>query len=186
MYRYSPYEMLANDIDWFFKTSDNKAIHAASAGGLIPRFVQKKRNREILIRVREKLDPIYKELIDSFGNEFYWEKLYSEININKESLRRVENQQKKFRSSPEALSSNPKWQKEYLMSFCSMAKCGFISFDRMNIEDCYDGRYQQIADGSQKKIDSEIFALLPEINVSLDEIKNENANWVDLLNERSL
>lgn len=41
MYRYSPYEMFANDIDWFFKTSDNKAIHAASAGGLIPRFVQK-------------------------------------------------------------------------------------------------------------------------------------------------
>lgn len=54
-----------------------------------------------------------------------------------------------------------------------MAKCGFLSFDRMNIEDCSDNRYQWIADGTSIKLDEDIRNILPEFNVSIEQLKTK-------------
>lgn len=182
MVHHSLNEMLVNDIDWFFKTSDDKPIHVASAGGLLPKVIKKDINCKILNQVRKIQVPLYDELIRSFDDKKHWLELLSKVDINKSSLHRVETQQAKFRSEKEANELFAHWQEEYLVSFCSMAKCGFLSFDRMNIEDCMDNRYQWIADGTSINLNDEINKILPEIKIGVEQLKNEDADWIEMLN----
>lgn len=96
--RYSLNEMLGNDIDWFFKTSDNKLIHVASAGGILPKIIRKDLNRKVLNEVRKIQEPLYNELVNSIDNKKHWDDLLSKVDINKSSLHRVETQQAMFRN----------------------------------------------------------------------------------------
>ena len=184
--RYSAREMLSNDIDWFFSTSDGFAVHVASAGGFLPKFVEKERNRKIREKLLSQIHGFYISLNES---KFYQEShirlnLLDKIEINENALSRIWDHQRNF-FDEENPDHTHDWQEDYLLSFCVMANCGFISFDRMYVEDNTLNFYQWIADGSQNILKGDVREELPKIQVSLNELKNENTDWIELLNMRN-
>lgn len=102
----------SKDIDWFCIIGD-VFCHVASAGGLIP----------IIINDREKLRSLQKRVFDSdsiFDEE--------EIVVNDDFL------DQHFGNDEEARIA-------YMLSFMSMARKGFVSFDRTNVMDLNDQTY---------------------------------------------
>lgn len=102
----------SKDIDWFCIIG-GVFCHIASAGGLLPDIVND----------REKLRDLQKRVFES---DYIFEE--EEIVVNRAFL----NQQ---------FGYNQEAQSDYLASFVSMARKGFISFDRTNVMDLSDQIY---------------------------------------------
>lgn len=102
----------SKDIDWFCIIGD-VFCHVASAGGLIPN----------IINDREKLRSLQKRVFDS---DFIFDE--EEIVVNEDFL------DQHFGDDKEA-------RKAYMLSFMSMARKGFVSFDRTNVMDLNDQTY---------------------------------------------
>lgn len=109
---YSDSYMYSKDIDWFFSINNKLFIHAASAGGLLPKQIND----------RDKLRNIQKKV-------FELPNIYSinEIRFNETFLLERFN--------------NGDGIDNYLTSFVEMAMKGFISMDRTNLEILDDNRY---------------------------------------------
>ena len=103
---YSDDYLYSKDIDWFCIIGD-VFCHVASAGGLIP----------IIINDREKLRSLQKRVFDS---DFIFDE--EEIVVNEDFL------DQHFGDDKEARIA-------YMLSFMSMARKGFVSFDRTNVMD---------------------------------------------------
>lgn len=102
----------SKDIDWFCIIGD-VFCHVASAGGLIP----------IIINDREKQRSLQKRVFDS---DFIFDE--EEIVVNEDFL------DQHFGDDKEARIA-------YMLSFMSMARKGFVSFDRTNVMDLNDQTY---------------------------------------------
>ena len=102
----------SKDIDWFCIIGD-VFCHVASAGGLIPN----------IINDREKLRSLQKRVFDS---DFIFDE--EEIVVNEAFL------DQQFGDDEEARMA-------YLHTFMSMARKGFVSFDRTNVMDLSDQMY---------------------------------------------
>jgi hypothetical protein len=116
--KYDDNYLFAKDIDWFFRI-DHVYIHVASAGGLLPE----------VINDREKLR-LYQRAVflapDKFTNE--------EILINQQFLNERFEENEVFEEDDDA-------RLNYLRSFLAMARKGFVSMDRTNLEDLTDQTY---------------------------------------------
>ena len=180
--KYSTREMRASDIDWFFLTLEDIPIHVASAAGILPNFIDKVNNRDVLELLGRTSNEFYNQLLDKnfFQDTTVRQFLLDNIRINELALERVENEQKAFYKENRVLPLE--WKENYLISFCVMAKCGFLSFDRMDIANVYSNHYQWIADGSHNVLDESITQKIPRIDVSVEDLKNTNADWLDILN----
>lgn len=110
--KYDDAYIYSKDIDWFCIIGD-VFCHVASAGGMIP----------AVINDREKLRGLQKRVFDS---DFIFEE--EDIIVNEPFL----NQH--FGNDEEARAA-------YLHSFMSMARKGFVSFDRTNVMDLNDQTY---------------------------------------------
>lgn len=146
-----------NDIDWFFRYN-GVAFHAASAGGMLPDTIN---DRETLRSIQYRAH----NLPDVFGDE--------DIVINREAIDRV-------------LRRNEAYQIEdydytemfdfYLESFISMARKGFVSIDRTNIDNPYDDLYHVVCyprDYRDIKLDLDL-PLLDRVNELFFCTKDEN------------
>lgn len=109
---YSDSYMYSKDIDWFFSINNKLFIHAASAGGLLPKQIN---DRDKLRNIQKKVF----ELPDIYS--------INEIRFNETFLLERFN--------------NGDGIDNYLTSFVEMAMKGFISMDRTNLEILEDNRY---------------------------------------------
>ena len=110
--KYNTNYLRTHDIDWFCIIGD-VFCHVASAGGMIPD----------VINDREKLRGLQKRVFDS---DFIFDE--DDIVVNESFL----NQH--FGNDEEARTA-------YLHCFMSMARKGFVSFDRTNVIDLNDQTY---------------------------------------------
>lgn len=109
---YSDSHMYSKDIDWFFTINNRLFIHAASAGGLLPKQIN---DRDKLMNIQKKvfdLPYIYNHDEIRFNEPFLMERFDNSNGID-----------------------------DYLYSFVDMAMKGFISMDRTNLIDLDDNRY---------------------------------------------
>lgn len=110
--KYDDAYIYSKDIDWFCIIGD-VFCHVASAGGMIPDSIND----------REKLRGLQKRVFDS---DFIFDE--EDIVVNEVFL----NQH--FGNDEEARMA-------YMLSFMSMARKGFVSFDRTNVMDLNDQTY---------------------------------------------
>lgn len=110
--KYDDAYIYSKDIDWFCIIGD-VFCHVASAGGMIPD----------VINDREKLRDLQKRVFDS---DFIFQE--EDIVVNEVFL------DQHFGDDKEA-------RKAYMLSFMSMARKGFVSFDRTNVMDLNDQTY---------------------------------------------
>ena len=120
--KYSDDYMYAKDIDWFCVINDNY-IHAASAGGILPEPINDREKLRKLQKQVYDLSPIFLDEDIIINNSFINERFYN-------------NNEKKS---------------DYLQSFMSMAKKGFVSMDRTNLFDLDDQRYHIVCMPKYKK-----------------------------------
>lgn len=115
--RYSDIYLINHDIDWFCIVN-GVYIHVASAGGMIPSQVN---DAERLRAIQHR--------VEMFGDIYTDE----DIIYNEAAIDRV-------------LSGNKdaKGREMYIESFTAMARKGFVSFDRTNIEDFKDNHYHMV------------------------------------------
>lgn len=116
--KYSASYMVTHDIDWFCKIGDIP-VHCASNGGLLPTIVnvrsQNRKNQEVVASMLEVLDP------------------HEEVVVNYDYVRRR-------LGNNDSIDAN----NQYVSSFVSMARKGFMSFDRV-IDDRCDDVYEWVA-----------------------------------------
>lgn len=110
--KYDDAYIYSKDIDWFCIIGD-VFCHVASAGGMIPD----------VINDREKLRDLQKRVFDS---DFIFQE--EDIVVNEVFL------DQHFGDDEEA-------RKAYMLSFMSMSRKGFVSFDRTNVMDLNDQTY---------------------------------------------
>lgn len=110
--KYKEAYIYSKDIDWFCIIGD-VFCHIASAGGMIPNVVND----------REKLRNLQKRVFEA---DYIFDE--EDIVVNRDFL----NQQ---------FGNNIEEQSDYLASFISMARKGFVSFDRTNVMDLTDQTY---------------------------------------------
>lgn len=103
------------DIDWFFRFGD-KPIHVASAGGKLPDTIN---DRETLRRNQYAVSKLPYINTDT------------EITINRDMITKI-------------CSNADCSEEDYYSSFFDMAKKGFISIDKTNIEDPDDTKYHVV------------------------------------------
>lgn len=110
--KYDDAYIYSKDIDWFCIIGD-VFCHVASAGGMIPD----------VINDREKLRDLQKRVFDS---DFIFQE--EDIVVNEVFL------DQHFGDDEEARIA-------YMLSFMSMSRKGFVSFDRTNVMDLNDQTY---------------------------------------------
>lgn len=114
--KYSDGYIASHDLDWFCIVN-GVYIHVASAGGAIPSQINDKdKIRDIQHQV-ELLPDVYSD---------------QEIEYNEVAISNVVG------------NKGAKGRAQYIESFASMARKGFASFDRTNIEDPNDNRYHLV------------------------------------------
>lgn len=110
--KYDDAYLYSKDIDWFCIIGD-VFCHVASAGGMIPDSIND----------REKLRGLQKRVFDS---DFIFDE--EDIVVNEVFLNQHFGDDKEARIA-------------YMLSFMSMARKGFVSFDRTNVMDLNDQTY---------------------------------------------
>lgn len=122
----------SRDIDWFCNI-DGIYVHAASAGGELPEFVNdRKMLREMQLAVSELKD-IYKENQIVFNEEVIRKRL-------RENIKRLAEHGVESNEYDEEES-----YRDYISTFATMAQKGFVSYDRINAFDITDNRYNWVA-----------------------------------------
>lgn len=126
------------DIDWFCKIN-NKFIHVASAGGLLPSSI----NDRI---INEKLQILVSELPDIYTND--------QLSYNEEFLN------KRFNNNTEAIE-------DYVRTFKEMAKKGFYSYDRTNFSEKFEDSYHLVVYPKQSKDlnNEELIETIPSFDI---------------------
>lgn len=122
----------ARDIDWFIKI-DGVYIHAASAGGELPNFV----NDNKTLRCAQKQVAI---LLERYNNE--------DIVFNEQFIKdKLRGNIKRLREHGyDAVEYDEETRyNNYIATFAVMARKGFVSFDRTNIHDITDNKYHWVA-----------------------------------------
>ncbi len=114
--KYDDAYIYSKDIDWFCIIGD-VFCHVASAGGMIPD----------VINDREKLRDLQKRVFDS---DFIFQE--EDIVVNEVFL------DQHFGDDEEARIA-------YMLSFMSMSRKGFVSFDRTNVMDLNDQTYHIVS-----------------------------------------
>lgn len=141
------------DTDWYFMDKFGKIAIVASAGGLLPDPIAADMDR------LERMIAYFRSL----------PVLSNEITIEEHILERVENYAKEQRDA-------------YLKDLYFMASRGFYYFDKIELNNYFDFRYELKAKPSVPFIinsnDSSIYEILPNIVVGRDieEIKSFSAN----------
>ena len=104
--------MLTRDIDWFCIVN-GIYVHLASAGGILPMSF---RNRDTLRTLQHNvaMAPYLFEEEDVVDNEAFLNQRFAD---------------------------NRKGRESYVVSFREMARKGFVSMDRTNLQNPYDNRY---------------------------------------------
>lgn len=120
---YSLVETRTQDIDWFISDGNNRPIHVASAGGILPslilnRNITNEYNRECV----NQLPYLYNNIFINPNLEEIIAPYYHADNIMQEN-----------------------YMENYLHSFMHFAKKGFFSFDKTKINDPDDTTYHLVA-----------------------------------------
>ena len=114
--KYSDIYLVNHDVDWF-SLVNGVYIHVASAGGVIPDFVNDDEQLRIVQHQVEMLPFIYGE---------------DEIEFNDVAIQNVLG------------DNNSRARLSYIESFKVMAQKGFFSYDRTNIGEPLDNRYHLV------------------------------------------
>ena len=120
--RYSSSYLLNHDVDWFCRV-DGLYIHVASTGGMLPKQVN---DDEYLRNVQHRVAM----MPDVFNDE--------EIAYNEQAIRNV------LRQDVEIGKTYEEARAQYIESFTSIARKGFVSIDRTNILEPDDNRYHVV------------------------------------------
>lgn len=124
--KYPDSYLLSHDIDWFFQI-ENKYVHVASAGGLLPEFINDR------VKLRNFQHHVF-NLPYIYSDE--------EIIVNKLFIQRLleENSNDDYHVS----------YTQYIESFINFSRKGFISMDRTYISDSLSDHYHIVC--SPKRI----------------------------------
>ena len=113
--KYSDVYISNHDIDWFCIVNGTY-IHVASAGGSLPSQI----NDDERLRQTQHQVGLLQDIYSD-----------NEIEFNEEGI-------------TAAIGNDAKGRVQYVESFAAMARKGFASFDRSNIEDPSDNRYHLV------------------------------------------
>lgn len=126
------YYIQMRDIDWFMKINGTY-IHAASAGGELPNFVDDYKTLRCAQKQVAKLPERYNNEDLVFNEQFIKDKLRDNIKRLREHGYDIVEYDEESRFN------------NYVATFAVMARKGFVSFDRTNIYDIADNRYHWVA-----------------------------------------
>lgn len=127
--KYSESYISSHDIDWFCMVN-GVYLHIASAGGWIPDQINEKEKLRIIQHQVELLENIPDD----------------EIEYNDEAIERVVNDTFRLERTIERRIARTREEirEQYLASFIAMARKGFASFDKTDIENLEDGHYHLV------------------------------------------
>lgn len=130
--------MLTRDIDWFCIVN-GIFVHLASAGGILPMSF---RNRDTLRTLQHNvaMAPYLFEEEDVVDNEAFLNQRFAD---------------------------NRKGRESYVVSFREMARKGFVSMDRTNLQNPYDNRYHIVC--MPRNLDERSLQELDVPVISIDE-----------------
>ena len=163
----------SKDIDWFC-CIDNIYVHVASAGGELPDIVNDYNRLRGIQEAVSKLPDIYKDEELEINETFIKEELEKNINLLRD--KGIFNGQ---------YDSNKGFE-DYISTFKSFARKGFISYDRTLVYEIDDNHYHWVARPRDSVRIPEIDIPMVEANIDKQSISNQGLDLIEMLRETKI
>lgn len=163
----------SKDIDWFC-CINGIYVHAASAGGELPNIVNDYNKLRGIQEAVSKLPDIYKDEELIFNETFIKKELENNINLlrNKGIFNGQYDPNKGF--------------EYYIFTFKSMARKGFISYDRTHVNEIDDNHYHWVARPCNDSCIPEIEIPIVEAKIDKQSLLDQELDLIKLLKEAKI